>query len=304
MDLRELYRRFRAWQQNPFDYTNHSEHLVRCANCGTEFSDNFCPRCGQKAGVGPVNWQTVRQGLMMIWGMDSRSLSYSLLQLLLRPGYLISDYISGKRQVSFPPVKMLLIVAVGAMIIDYLCGKPLDNMEIDNGVKDVALDAFEDWSETNPGWGMLAACSLLIFPTWLYFRYAPKHRQHTLPEGFFVQVFMSSLVCLLSVVGVIIRNYWGLLPLPIYYFITYHQLFGYGWWGTLWRTILCFFQGLFLLSLIGKLVNIIVGVGVPHQEWGALYVLFFSIIFFALIGYGFEWRNKKRNVPNGPEMVE
>ena len=80
MDLRELYRRFRAWQQNPFDYTNHSEHLVRCANCGTEFSDNFCPRCGQKAGVGPVNWQTVRQGLMMIWGMDSRSLSYSLLQ--------------------------------------------------------------------------------------------------------------------------------------------------------------------------------------------------------------------------------
>ena len=79
MDLRELYRRFRAWQQNPFDYTNHSEHLVRCANCGTEFSDNFCPRCGQKAGVGPVNWQTVRQGLMMIWGMDSRSLSYSLL---------------------------------------------------------------------------------------------------------------------------------------------------------------------------------------------------------------------------------
>ena len=139
MDLRELYRRFRAWQQNPFDYTNHSEHLVRCANCGTEFSDNFCPRCGQKAGVGPVNWQTVRQGLMMIWGMDSRSLSYSLLQLLLRPGYLISDYISGKRQVSFPPVKMLLIVAVGAMIVDYLCGKPLDNMEIDNGVKDVAL---------------------------------------------------------------------------------------------------------------------------------------------------------------------
>ena len=206
MDLRELYRRFRAWQQNPFDYTNHSEHLVRCANCGTEFSDNFCPRCGQKAGVGPVNWQTVRQGLMMIWGMDSRSLSYSLLQLLLRPGYLISDYISGKRQVSFPPVKMLLIVAVGAMIIDYLCGKPLDNMVIDNGVKDVALDALEDWSETNPGWSMLAVCSLLIFPTWLYFRYAPKHRQHTLPEGFFVQVFVVCCWCyhqkLLGIVAV------------------------------------------------------------------------------------------------------
>lgn len=302
MDLRERYKRFRAWQQNPFDYTNHSEHLVRCANCGTEFSDNFCPRCGQKAGVGPVNWQTVRQGLMMIWGMDSRSLSYSLLQLLLRPGYLISDYISGKRQVSFPPVKMLLIVAVGAMIVDYLCGKPFDNMAMDKGVDFAVIDALSDWSESNPGWGMLVVSSMLIFPTWLYFRYAPKHRQHTLPEGFFVQVFMSSLVCLLSVFVIVIRNYWGLLPLPIYYVITYHQLFGYGWWGTLWRTILCFFQGLLLLAMIGLLGDIIIGT--PHSEWGPVFVLFFSIIFFALIGYGFEWRNKKRNVPNGSEMVE
>ena len=45
-EMKERWRRFRAWQENPFDYTNHSEHATRCANCGTEFSDNFCPRCG------------------------------------------------------------------------------------------------------------------------------------------------------------------------------------------------------------------------------------------------------------------
>ena len=44
--------------------------------------------------------------------MDTRSLSFTLIQLLLRPGYLIHDYLSGKRQVSFPPVKMLFIVAI------------------------------------------------------------------------------------------------------------------------------------------------------------------------------------------------
>ena len=54
----------------------------------------------------------------MLWGMDSRSLPYTLWQLLLRPGYLIGDYISGRRQVSFPPIKMLAIVALFALIIN------------------------------------------------------------------------------------------------------------------------------------------------------------------------------------------
>ena len=94
MKIKALYRRFRDWQINPFRYQDHSDHVERCANCGTEFQSNFCPVCGQKAGVGPIGWKSVRQGLMIVWGMDSRSLGFSLLQLLFRPGYLISDYIS------------------------------------------------------------------------------------------------------------------------------------------------------------------------------------------------------------------
>ena len=56
---------------------------------------------------------------MDIWGLGSRSRSilYSVWQLLLRPGYFISDYISGKRQVSFPPIRMLFILAVAYAII-------------------------------------------------------------------------------------------------------------------------------------------------------------------------------------------
>ena len=46
------------------------------------------------------------------------------LQLLLRPGHLIDDYLSGKRQTSYPPVKMLLMVAVGIDIIRNLLGIP------------------------------------------------------------------------------------------------------------------------------------------------------------------------------------
>ena len=54
----------------------------------------------------------IRENIAILWGLDSRSLTYTLVQLLGRPGYLVREYISGHRLVSFPPVKMLVIVCL------------------------------------------------------------------------------------------------------------------------------------------------------------------------------------------------
>ena len=115
--LKEKYQRFRQWQENPFDYHDSHEHHG-CCNCGAESENNYCPRCGRKAVYGPITWRSVWQGIMDVWGVGTRSLPFTLWQLLWRPGYLMRDYISGKRQVSFPPVKMLVIVGIFAVIID------------------------------------------------------------------------------------------------------------------------------------------------------------------------------------------
>ena len=57
MELRATLQRFREWQRRPFQYTNKSAGPTTCQNCGTVFEDNFCPRCGQKAGVGRIDIQ-------------------------------------------------------------------------------------------------------------------------------------------------------------------------------------------------------------------------------------------------------
>ena len=111
-DIRERYERFKEWQEHPHTYKLTSDEIHHCNNCGHEFTGNFCPICSQKAGMGRIGWSSVHQGIMDIWGLGTRSLLYSVWQLLLRPGHIISDYIDGKRQVSFPPVKMLFIIAV------------------------------------------------------------------------------------------------------------------------------------------------------------------------------------------------
>ena len=122
MDLKAAYKRFKQWQLDPFEYKASSQESHHCNNCGNDFVGNFCPICSQKKSVERITWKSVAQSIAEVWGLHNRSLSYSLLQLFLRPGYFISDYISGKRQVSFPPVKMLAIIALLGILVDALTG--------------------------------------------------------------------------------------------------------------------------------------------------------------------------------------
>ena len=48
------------------------------------------------------------------------------------------------------------------------------------------------------GGAALCQSPFFILPTWLVFRFAPGYPRHTLPEGCFLQVFLSTLSLLLS----------------------------------------------------------------------------------------------------------
>ena len=229
------YHRFRHWQLAVPHYVNrHEDEVQHCHNCGMEFRDNFCPRCGQRAEVGRVGWNSIKENVALLWGLDSRSFTYTLFQLLTRPGYLVRDYISGQRLVSFPPVKMLVIVCLVVVIFETVFHLKNDVVGITFNVKEV--DDIVAWINSQKSWATLFVQSILILPTWLVFRFAPGYPRHTLPEGFFLQVFLSVQALLLSFFG-----YWSataeLVLCMVFMYITYRQLFGYGWWSTLWRLV-------------------------------------------------------------------
>lgn len=251
--IKQKYNSFKRWQEKPHDYKLLSDAVQHCNNCGNDFTGNFCPICSQKAGIGRIGWNSVRQGVMDIWGLGTRSLLYSIWQLLLRPGHLISDYISGKRQVSFPPVKMLFIIAVlYSMLYYWLLPKAMVNISYDE--MKAGMQAFDDISmsiKNNYSWFSLIMALLAVLPTWFMFRYSPRHTAHTLPEGFFIQVFLAVIMLVLCfllmplvLVDLFLYSYLALFILGIYYIIVYKYLFGYGLWGTLWRS------GFILLGVI------------------------------------------------------
>ena len=283
MRITELYRRFRAWQVEPFHYEGAAEPHT-CANCGQSYEGDFCPVCGQKNDVGRVSWKSVGQELIKIWGMESRSLLSSVLQLLGRPGYLIGDYISGRRQVCYSPVSMLFVMAVIATVIVQLTGVKMVEIDAVETSPFPALAKTVVWMLVDHlGWGMLIITAFLILPTWLLFRYAPRHSRHTLPEGIYIQLFMSTLVLLIFVLSQAFAG-WLLWLVPVYYFIAYRQLFGYGAWGTFWRTALAWAISPILALLISMEVMYLTG-QIPSEEDSAkTYVLGFLALFILCLG--------------------
>ena len=96
-------RAFRQWQHRPPQLAPLSDASHQCASCGEEFQGNYCPRCGQSCQVGRFSFKKALTLFLDVWGMGNRSMFRSLRDLMLRPGYLIRDYISGMQSAYFLP---------------------------------------------------------------------------------------------------------------------------------------------------------------------------------------------------------
>lgn len=298
VNIKDRYRRFKAWQKLPFHYEMPEGQTHRCQNCGLEHTGNYCPCCGQKATLGEVNWNSVRENVMEIWGVGTRSMTFTLWQLLWRPGYFIRDYISGRRQVSFPPVKMLLIMAIICTLILNLIGPEASTISAEPAEKTDTLSAFFDWCEKNQGWGFLILCSTMILPTWILFHHAPRCTAHSLPQGFFIQVFLSILTLVFTTLSELSHPL--VLLVPFYYVISYWQLFGYGFWPTLWRTLTCFVLALLVVVMFILLVANVKRndtLGVPTWAFRLVCVAIISTVCAVILGIGYaigRWTWKRR----------
>lgn len=295
--LKEKIRRFRQWQEQPFEFKLKSDEVHHCSNCGYDYTGNFCPICSQKAGMGRIGWRSVHQGIMDIWGLGTRSLIYSVWQLLLRPGHIIGDYIDGKRQVSFPPVKMLFIVTLIFSFVIYWLLPNVFHLSIEEDAANV--DELGQWIKDHYSWAILIMSTFAILPTWVMFRYSPRHTHHSLPEGFFIQVFFQIISVVLSFFFLplyyVKSPFLALLSIlvtAVYYVIGYKQLFGYNLWGTLWRqgfVLLCGVSTLFLVVIVAfpEFRAIIKAADSPNRPNGYIIgVISLTIVPLIILGIG------------------
>ncbi len=114
--FRALHIRVIAGKKTP---ENNDKECV-CLNCGTTFVGNYCNRCGQSANTHQYHFKKVPENIAGGLFHVEEGFGNTLLNLLYRPGYMIKDFIQGKRVNYIQPFHMLFVLAALYLMVSHL----------------------------------------------------------------------------------------------------------------------------------------------------------------------------------------
>lgn len=117
-NLHNRYKQYRKWKLEPHQVAPLSEEQHECATCGTHYEGNYCPRCGQSARIGRYSFKKAILLFLDVWGLGNRGMFRSIRDLILRPGYMIRDYLRGMQMAYFPPFKMFFLLLTLWLVVD------------------------------------------------------------------------------------------------------------------------------------------------------------------------------------------
>ncbi len=117
INLKEKIKNFREWQRRPFVPAPLPDVEHECANCHDLYKGAFCPRCGQSAKIGRYSLKTAFKNFIDVWGLGNRGMFRAIRDLILRPGYMIRDYLGGMQMSYFPPFKMFFLLAALSLVV-------------------------------------------------------------------------------------------------------------------------------------------------------------------------------------------
>ena len=287
----EKYRRFKEWQKQPYQVKPLSQEAHDCPTCGTHFEGNYCPRCGQSAMIGRYSFKKAFLLFLDVWGLGNRGMFRTLRDLILRPGYMIRDYLQGMQMAYFPPFKMFFLLTALSILVDTSLNIKMENrtqvvyeqitQNMNQALKEKIQNAEEDtqqaiekgqeatndlsqgiydWVMKHISVVMIVLLLLLSGPLYLFFRKRPAYPDIKYSEFFVTMVYITNMLAIYSIV----LNFFCLGPIVesciyVLTIIPLKQLSGYSYWVTILKTLLAFliFIVVFVAAslLIGGVVN-------------------------------------------------
>ena len=275
----EKWKAFCEWQQRPYQVAQKSEEHHCCPTCSEEFQGNYCPRCGQSYKIGRYSFKAALLLFLDVWGMGNRGMFRTLRDLILRPGYMIRDYISGMQMAYFPPFKLLfLLVALNLIVMSgfNLAGKSIEEETEDKEVviKDnqdsVAeehskkvltederydeeykyfVDKFMELQDNSPAIFWLVLLSIFSIPLYVLLRKSRNIPDLRFSELLVALVYTYNMMLIYQAMIGFFRLPSDLflctLLLPI---IPMKQLSGFPWWRSILNVLLAYVATYYLLK--------------------------------------------------------
>lgn len=280
--LSEKWRTFRQWQQKPYEVAPLSEVYHKCATCGTEYQGNYCPRCGQSSKIGRYSFKNAFLLFLDVWGLGNRGMFRTLRDLILRPGYMIRDYLSGMQMAYFPPFKLFFLLTALSLVIEggvNLKGKnyfeearvmmnnyleeakaesvTAEEKEADKTIREYS-NKFLTYQQRFPNISTLAFLVIMSGFLYIFFRRSPAIPGLRYSEFLVSQVYITDMFSIYNIVLEFLcvndnLNYITFL-LPL---IPLKQMSGFPWWKVIVFTILAGMM-LFIPFVIAGVISMFV----------------------------------------------
>ena len=290
-NLKQKYRSFKEWQKRPYQVKPLSDEEHDCANCGTHYQGNYCPRCGQSATIGRYSFKKALMLFLDVWGLGNRSMFRTLRDLLLRPGYMIRDYLQGMQMAYFPPFKMLFLLIAFSVLVDTGLNIKGENRWEKTKNQYVASISYADSKQNNPEvsaeekktaaiasntldisrmlieWienhqTVFQLLWLLVFsgPLYLFFRHSPAFPDIHYSEFFVAMVYTNNLLIIVSTIfGMLCFGLTMELLCFLLTLIPLKQLSGYSYKRTLFNVVMAGIILMVVAILVGSIVAAIFG---------------------------------------------
>lgn len=291
--IKEKYERFKEWQIKPYEVAQFTTEKHECATCHTEFHGNYCPRCGQKSTIGRYSFKTAFLTFLDVWGLGNRGMFRTIRDLLLRPGYMIRDYLSGMQMAYFPPFKMFFLVITLSVLVDSGLNIKMTNTlnntfttttkedvskEPDQALNDKdskkklelkildKIDKCVSWLDNNQTIVQFLLLLVLSGPMYLLFRKNKKIPDIRYSELFIAMVYITNMMTIINIIGgfflpgnaSVKHLAYALSIIPL------TQLFGYSYLKTLFKVVASF---AILISAGALLLIIVVILGYLFIEY-------------------------------------
>ena len=282
MEVKDRYRRFGEWKQQPHQVAPLSEEEHECATCGTRFEGNYCPRCGQSAKIGRYSFKKALLLFLDVWGVGNRGMFRSIRDLILRPGYMIRDYLSGMQMAYFPPFKLFFLLMTLSLVVESgfnLKGENYFEVAVEQmrqrygysfeeAAKDEQTEEQKQMNENAEAYGLkvmeyaqkfpsaMTLAMLLVMSWFLYifFRKCPNIPDLRFSELLVALVYTTDMFAIYDIV----REFFCLpsetqyvcMLLPL---LPLKQMSGFKWWKLLLIMILVFVMVIVAFCLLGIL---------------------------------------------------
>lgn len=100
---------------------NYQLMIKICKNCGQIVEGNYCSNCSQSADTARFKTKSFFDDLAYGITNSNRGILYTLRGLFTRPGYMMAEYLAGKRVLHFRPMPMLVILAGLYGLLNHFC---------------------------------------------------------------------------------------------------------------------------------------------------------------------------------------